>query len=374
MTLPISEVTMRPRSSFCRRKILAASSRSSPRRGGGILRHLSNAPLAARTAAFNSSPVPRGKVARTSPVAGFRVSNRLASDFFHLPPMKRPYSWTIVAARRGCKVPRGYDLIPPPTVRPRLGWAAHDRRRGLANVVRDHVGRPGSHLLRESLPPGRRSDPSGPASERATCLDIEDLVAHHPGVPRPHSEVACRGEEHPGPRLPARAVGEHVVGTEVNLRDMHPFLPKGREHPIMDARELTLRDQLPSRSVLVRTDHETPTMILQESKARNRSGKELELLGRADVPGSPAVDDAVAVQEHGRPVRRFERSGQSVPLHSQGVFRLGRLKEPVDEAPLRERVPRQGEAFVDRKPRCVLNLIRLQSKPLGLEMAAVDET
>src|SRR5207247_9743506 len=33
-----------------------------------------------------------------------------SSDLRHLPPMKRPYSWTIVLAE-GCKVRRGYDVI-----------------------------------------------------------------------------------------------------------------------------------------------------------------------------------------------------------------------------------------------------------------------
>ena len=76
MTFPISAVTRRPRSSFRFRKIRAASRRSSPRLGGGVFFHLSNAAFAAFAAAATSSFVPRGNVARVSPVAGLLVSNR----------------------------------------------------------------------------------------------------------------------------------------------------------------------------------------------------------------------------------------------------------------------------------------------------------
>ena len=72
--------------------IRAASRRISPRRGAGVLRHPSKASFAAFTAAFTSSAVARGNVASTSPVAGFRVSNRFPLDVRHFPLMKRPYS------------------------------------------------------------------------------------------------------------------------------------------------------------------------------------------------------------------------------------------------------------------------------------------
>src|SRR2546426_6681924 len=95
MILPISVVTVRARPSFLRRKIRAASRRSSPRRGAGVFFHLSKASFAWRTASLSSSLVASGNVARVSPVAGLCVSKRFPSDFRHLPPMKRPYSWTI---------------------------------------------------------------------------------------------------------------------------------------------------------------------------------------------------------------------------------------------------------------------------------------
>src|SRR5438093_308986 len=110
MILPISVVTVRARSSFFRRKIRAASGSSSPRRGAGVFFHFSKASFAWRTAWLSSSFVASGKVARISPVAGLRVSKRFPSDCRHLPPMKRPYSWTIVFAE-GCKVRRGYHVI-----------------------------------------------------------------------------------------------------------------------------------------------------------------------------------------------------------------------------------------------------------------------
>src|SRR5205807_5408450 len=96
---------------FFRRKIRAASRRISPRRGAGVFRHLSNAPFATRTASPNSSFVAEGNVARTSPVAGLIVSNRLPSDFFHFPPMKRPYSWTIDVPLQAKQRPSAKSLV-----------------------------------------------------------------------------------------------------------------------------------------------------------------------------------------------------------------------------------------------------------------------
>src|SRR6266566_2029621 len=150
MTFPISVVTMRPSSSFLRRKIRAASRRISPRRGAGVFRHLSNAPFAARTASPNSSLVAEGNVARTSPVAGLIVSNRLPSDFFHFPPMKRPYSWTIDVPLLGKRRPSAKTLVSQPDARsggawPRFRIFTKGRDHNTDTSRCDHKGGSGRH-------------------------------------------------------------------------------------------------------------------------------------------------------------------------------------------------------------------------------------
>src|SRR5256886_15747310 len=161
MTFPISVVTMRPSSSFFRRKIRAASRRISPRRGAGVFRHLSNAPFAARTASPNSSFVGEGNVARTSPVAGLIVSNRLPSDFFHFPPMKRPYSWTIDFPLQAKQRPTAKSLV---SLNP-------SREEALARApifTNDHAGLPAP-----STEP-RLSGTGRPTANESKCRNCED--------------------------------------------------------------------------------------------------------------------------------------------------------------------------------------------------------
>src|SRR5437867_4677892 len=228
MTLPISVVTIRPRSSFFRRKIRAASRSSSPRRGAGVLRHFSNAAFAERTASPSSSLVAFGKLARTSPVAGLRVSKDFPSDFRHFPPMKRPYSWTIDPPRLP-KAGLGYDPIVG-TAHVLEDAAIRDGARRSPKICGDDVGGPWTDLRREPLPPCGGSDPDRPATERAARLHVERLVADHPGHARSYAEVPGGREQHPGPRLAAGAVREHVVRTVIDFRDPHAFLLQRREH------------------------------------------------------------------------------------------------------------------------------------------------
>src|SRR6266508_775595 len=319
MTFPISEVTTRPSSSFFRRKIRAASRSNSPRRGGGVFFHLSNASLAARTAAWTSSFVAFGNVARISPVAGLRVSKRLPSDFLHAPPMNRPYSCTIVlAAERKARL--GYDLIVGAT-RVLLDIALHDRSGRAEQVARDDVGRPRAHLRGETLAPCGRSDPGGPAAEGAARLHVERLVANHPGGPRSRSEVPRGREQHARPRLAARAIRQHVVRTVVHLGDADARLLEPRDHRCVDPGELSLREQLPAGGVLVRHDHEPPPMLLQEPHPIDRARQELELVRRPHVAGPPSVDHAIPVEERRRPAPR-RWPGHSVAPHAQRATRL----------------------------------------------------
>src|SRR5205807_382158 len=142
---------------FFRRKIRAASRRISPRRGAGVFRHLSNAPFAARTASPNSSFVAEGNVARTSPVAGLIVSNRLPSDFFHFPPMKRPYSWTIDVPLQAKQRPSAKSLVslnPSGAEAPGPGPHLHERD--------DHAGSPGSLGTEARMRGTRRPTASDP--------------------------------------------------------------------------------------------------------------------------------------------------------------------------------------------------------------------
>src|SRR6266545_4777031 len=299
MTLPISEVTTRPSSSFFRRKIRAASRSSSPRRGGGVFFHFTNASLAARTAALTSSFVAFGNVARISPVAGLRVSKRLPSDFRHVPPMNRPYSRTIVLAdERNARL--GYDLIVGAT-RVLLDLALHDRPGCGEQVARDDVGRPRPHLRGEALAPCGWPNPRRPASEGATRLHVEGLVADHPGGPRSRPEVPCGREQHAGSRFAARAIRQHVVRTVVDLGDTDARLLEPRDHRRVDAGELSLREQLPAGRILVRHDHEPPTAVLQNPHPIDRARQELELVRRPHVAGPPAVDHPVPVEERRRP-------------------------------------------------------------------------
>src|SRR6266540_5595217 len=371
MTFPISEVTTRPSSSFFRRKIRAASRSNSPRRGGGVFFHLSNASLAARTAAWTSSFVALGNVARISPVAGLRVSKRLPSDFLHAPPMNRPYSWTIVLAVER-KARLGYDLIVG-AARVFTDIALHDRPGRSEEVARDDIGRPRSHLRGEALAPRRRPDPRGPAAEGAARLHVERLVANHPGGPRSRPEVPRGREQHARSRLPTRAIRQHVVRAVVHLGDADARLPEPRNHRCVDASELSLREQLPAGRILVRHDRESPSAVLQEPHPIDRARQELELVRRPHVAGPPAVDHTVPVEERRRPAPR-RRAGDSVAPHMQRATRLRRPDEEIDEAPLRERVAGQGHRLVHREPADVLDLVRLQAEILRGHMALVYES
>src|SRR6266704_1703568 len=378
MTLPISVVTVRARSSFFRRKMRAASSSSSPRRGAGVFFQRSKASLAWRTASFSSSFVARGNVASVSPVAGLCVSKRFPSDFRHLPPMNRPYSWTIVfagEARPGQAMtlswdPRGTCGTPrPPGLR-----IADDGAGSLQEAIRHDVGRPRSNFGGEAPPPCLRPDPCGPTTERAARLYVHGLVADHPCGSRAYAQVAGGGEQHPGSRLATRAVREHVVRAIVDLRDLHARLPEPREHPIVDLRQLRLREQLPSGGVLVRHDHELPTTILKQPHALNRTGQELELVRPPYVPGPPAVDHAVSIEEHRRSVRTANVRRSAVAVHTQGESRLVRLKEEVDEGPFRERVSSEGQRLVHGEPPDVLDFVRLQAARVGSDVALIHES
>src|SRR2546430_6674676 len=360
MTLPISVVTVRARSSFFRRKIRAASRSSSPRRGAGVFRHFSNAAFAEWTASPISSTVAFGKVARTSPVAGLRVSKRFPSDFRHLPAMKRPYSWTMTHPRSQ-KAGLGYDPIVG-TARVLEDAPPRDDTRRPSKVRGDEVGRPGTDLRREPLAPRRRSDPGRPAPERPARLHVERLVADHPGHARSHAEVPRGGEEHPGPRLAARAVREDLVRTIVDLRNPHAFLLQCGEHRRVNPIELPLGQEFPARRVLVRHDREAPAGVLQEPHAIDRSREEFELIGAADVPGPSAGDHAVPIEEHGRTVHRPRPVRQAVSVHTERAPRVRGLKEEIEEPPLREWVPGQRERLVDREPRGVFNLVGFEVK------------
>src|SRR2546426_9521650 len=161
MTFPISVVTMRPSSSFFRRKIRPASRRISPRRGAGVFRHLSNAVFAARTASPNSSFVAEGNVARTSPVAGLIVSNRLPSDFFHFPPMKRPYSWTIDVLLQAKQRPSAKSLVP-------LNPSGEEALAGVPIFTNDHAGLPAAATEPRLRGTGR------PTADESKCRNREE--------------------------------------------------------------------------------------------------------------------------------------------------------------------------------------------------------
>src|SRR5207244_4697441 len=65
--------------------------------------------------------------------------------------------------------------------------------------------------------------------------------------------------------------------------------------------------------------------------------------------------------------------GHPMTLHMQRPSGLGGLQEEIHEPPLRERVAGQRESLIDREPSRVLNLVRFESKPVGLEMTLVHE-
>src|SRR5437870_1157525 len=98
----------------------------------------------------------------------------------------------------------------------------------------------------------------------------------------------------------------------VDLGNPDVILPEGRKHAIVDPPELPLRDQLPSGGVLVRHDHQAPALLLEEAHARNRTGQELEMIGRADVSRSSAIDQTVTI-EVDRRARLRSRSPPSLP-------------------------------------------------------------
>src|SRR6267378_8664235 len=115
-----------------------------------------------------------------------------------------------------------------------------DRRRSLEEVARHDIRRQWAHFLREPLPPPGRSDPRGLTSERATRLDVLRFVADHPSHPGSNSKIPRCREEHPRPRLSARAIREDVVGTIVDGRDIHALFFQPRDHVVVDPTKLPL--------------------------------------------------------------------------------------------------------------------------------------
>src|SRR5256885_3745505 len=194
---------------------------------------------------------------------------------------------------------------------------SYDRRGGGEEAVCDHVRRPRPDFCGETPSPRLRPDPGDAASEGPTRLHVERLVAHHQRGPGADSEVPRGREQHPGPRLPARAVRQHMVRAMVDLGNPDVILPEGRKHAVMDPHKLPLRDQLPYGGVRVRHDHQAPAVFLEEAHARNRTGQELEMIGRADVPRSSAINHAVTVEEDRRLIDALRTFGQSMTLHMQ---------------------------------------------------------
>src|SRR5437870_2363315 len=270
-----------------------------------------------------------------------------------------------VCRRSGAGLPESLDTA--------LVLISYDRRGGGAEADCDHFRRPWPDFRGETPSPRLRPDPGDAASEGPTRLHVERLVAHHPRGPGADSEVPRGREQHPGPRLPARAIRQHVVRAMVDLGNPDVILPEGRKHAVVDPHELPLRDQLPSGGVLVRHDHQAPAVLLEEAHARNRTGQELEMFGRADVSSSSAIDHAVTVEEDRRLIDALRAFGQSMTLHAQCPSRLGGLQEEIHEPPLRERVAGQRESLINREPSRVLNLVRFESKSVGPEMALVHE-
>src|SRR6266550_1479343 len=223
MTFPISVVTMRPSSSFFPRKIRAASRRISPRRGAGVFRHLSNAPFAARTASPNSSFVAEGNVARTSPVAGLIVSNRFPSDFFHFPPMKRPYSWTIEVPLPVKRRPSAKTLVSPPAVRSRGAWPrSASSRKGVTTIrtLRDATIRGDPAATLRARPRGARrrpgrdeeDEPQGTAREnQSSCIRKESWRVASPVI----GEQDREGHNH---KRDDHAGSPGSLGTEARMR------------------------------------------------------------------------------------------------------------------------------------------------------------
>ena len=163
------------------------------------------------------------------------------------------------------------------------------------------------------------------------------------------------------------------MGTVVDLRHPHAFFVQHREHPIVDLRELRLCEQFPPRGILVRHDHELPTVVLEQTQAVDRARQESELVRRPHVPGPPAVDHAVSIEENRGLVRTGRMRIGAVTLHPQRRPCLGGLQEEVDEGPFCERVSGESQRFVHGEPRGVFNLVRFQPERLGDEMAFVHE-
>src|SRR5205823_13645975 len=81
----------------------------------------------------------------------------------------------------------------------------------------------------------------------------------------------------------------------------------------------------------------------------------------------------IAVEEHGRLTLDPCPLQRTMPFHPQRAAGIGRLEEEIDEPPLREGIPRQGESLVDREPGGGLDLVRLERELLGPDMATIDE-
>jgi len=87
----------------------------------------------------------------------------------------------------------------------------------------------------------------------------------------------------------------------------------------MDPIQLSLRNQIPSRRVLVSHDHETPTSFLEESHSGDGAREELEMFGRADVSRSAAINHAITIEEDGRLLDALRIFGQAVSLHPKSA-------------------------------------------------------
>src|SRR5438445_4176140 len=89
---------------------------------------------------------------------------------------------------------------------------------------------------------------------------------------------------------------------------------------------------------------------------------------------SSDLDYPVSIEEHRRTVRTAGVRRGAVAVHPQGGSRLLGLKEEVDEGPLREGVPGEGQRLVHGEPADVLDLVRFQAERVGSDVALVHES
>lgn len=145
-----------------------------------------------------------------------------------------------------------------------------------------------------------RPEPDGPATCRASGLDVGWCVAHHPGLLEVDPVLIGSLQQHPGPGLPTFAISISVMRTIINRVDGRVFPLKMMKHSLMNGLQNIHRQFVSGYGALIRHDDQQKAIPLEISKRPAHSREKLHLLPRGDVLTfwGFANEDSVTIEKY----------------------------------------------------------------------------